>query len=529
MSDPRPAASSPPAATPPTAGATPPAGPAAPGDGAPAHRPPAGAEIQAVWPGPAGPLDYRARAGWTVLHKDEKPAAEIFSVSYLQEPRDGGEAAEQRRRRPVTFVFNGGPGASSAYLQMGALGPTRVAFPPDGRLPAMPPRLVDNDESWLAFTDLVFIDPIGTGFSRVIPVGADAAKDGEKAEDPDVYFGYKRDLESLCEFIGRWLSAQRRWGAPVFIAGESYGGYRVGRLVRMLQESAGVGLCGALLISPALEIAGLDPNDYEVLAWVDALPTMALAAVHHGRCRVFSAGTPTDTVIAAATEFATGEYATLLIRGAGMPREERDRILTRAADLIGLDVSLLTRAEGRIGIETFVRELLRDEHRTVGLYDATITGPDPFPDRSRFEGPDPTLAGATPVYMAAINAQLRRVIGVETEREYHLLSYDVNAKWKNDAPEHFFSPPRGATDDLRYGMALNPHLRTLICHGRYDLVTPFASSDRLAGLMRLDPATAARLSVQHFDGGHMFYAWEASRRAFTATVADFYAAAQPEG
>ncbi|WP_249012314.1 S10 family peptidase [Conexibacter sp. DBS9H8] len=511
-----------------------PSAPAPPPAAAPApHRPPAAAEIHAAWPGPQGPLRYRAAAGWTVLFTDEKPAAEIFSVAYLvtadaDADADAGGDANRRPERPVTFVFNGGPGSSSAYLQMGALGPTRVAFPPDGRLPAMPPKLVDNDDSWLPFTDLVFIDPIGTGFSRVIP-GAAAVTDGEKPEDPDAYFGYKRDLESLCEFIGRWLSAHGRWGSPIFIAGESYGGYRVGRLVRMLQESAGVGLCGAVLISPALEIGGLDPNDYDVLAWVDTLPTMALAAVHHGRSRAFAAGTPTETVSAAAKAFASGEFATLLIRGAGMAAEERARILARAADLIGLDVDLLTRAEGRIGIETFVRELLRDERATVGLYDATITGPDPFPDRSRFEGPDPTLAGATPVYTAAINAQLRRVIGVETEREYHLLSYDVNAKWKNDAPEHFFSPPKGATDDLRYGMALNPHLRTFICHGRYDLVTPFASTDRLADLMRLDPATAARLSVRHFDGGHMFYAWETSRRAFTAAARDFYAAARPEG
>ena len=169
--------------------------------------------------------------------------------------------ARQDGDRPVTFVFNGGPGASSAYLHMGAVGPSRVVFPADGSLPPMPPRLVANEESWLAFTDLVFVDPVGTGFSRVIEDEARGRRRRRTRRTvmatPTEYFGYKRDLESLCEFMGRWLSGHGRWGSPVFIAGESYGGYRVGRLVRMLQETAGIGLNGAVLISPALEFASL--------------------------------------------------------------------------------------------------------------------------------------------------------------------------------------------------------------------------------------------------------------------------------
>lgn len=225
------------------------------------------------------------------------------------------------------FVFNGGPGASSAYLHLGAVGPKRVDFPAGGSLPPMPPRLVENESSWLAFTGLVFVDPVGTGFSRVIDrdrgnsKGEDPPKDGKDDErpDPKEYFGQKRDLESLCEFVGRWLSLNRRWGAPVFLAGESYGGYRVGRLVRLLQETTGVGLNGAILISPALEITGLIPNDYDVLGWVDRVPTMAAAAVHHGRSRAFAPATPLEAVLAEAAAFATGDYASFLIRGAASP------------------------------------------------------------------------------------------------------------------------------------------------------------------------------------------------------------------
>jgi carboxypeptidase C (cathepsin A) len=312
-------------------------------------------------------------------------------------------------------------------LHVGAVGPQRVDFPADGTLPPMPPRLVQNDESWLAFTDLVFVDPVGTGFSRIIEKDekkndGDRKKDDDKKgdePDPKEYFGYKRDLESLSEFIGRWLSSHGRWGSPVFIAGESYGGYRVGRLVRILQETAGVGLNGAILISPALEISTLAGGDYDVVSWVDLLPTMAGAAAHHGRSRAFDRGTPLEDVQREAEAFATSDYTALLTRGAAMAAEERNDVLTRLADLIGLPVDMVTRAEG-----------------------ATITVTDLFPDRESFSGPDPKLSGIGPAYTTAINRQLRSEIGVETDREYTLLSYEVNQEWKDDDKRHFFVPPR---------------------------------------------------------------------------------------
>jgi carboxypeptidase C (cathepsin A) len=487
----------------------------------PDHEPPKGAESTGSWGRGRKAIGYTATAKWIVLRKKEKPAAEIFSVSYVADGDD--------ERRPVTFVFNGGPGAASAYLHMGAVGPKRVDFPPDGTLPAMPPRLVENESSWLAFSDLVFVDPVGTGFSRVIEKDKEASKDGkdgateskDDAVDPKEFFGYKRDLESLCEFMSRWLSEHGRWGSPVFIAGESYGGYRVGRLVRQLQETAGVGLSGAILISPALEITGLQPTDYDVLGWVDRVPTMAAAAAHHGRSRAFRKGTSLERVLRGAEEFATGEYATFLTRGASMPAKERARIVSRLAEVVGLSDDVVQRGEGRVGILTFVRELLRDERKVLGLYDTTITATDPFPDRDAFTWPDPTLSGISPAYTMAVNRMLRSEIGVETDREYALLSYEVFTSWKNDAEQHAFASPPGATDDFRYGMALNPHMKAFITHGQYDLITPYYTSDRLRNLMRLDPQMADRLTVQHYGGGHMFYAWESSRHAFAQAIAAF--------
>jgi carboxypeptidase C (cathepsin A) len=483
------------------------------------HEPPTGAETTGTWGRGRKAVKYTATAKWTVLRKKEKPSAEIFSVSYVA---DGDDPA-----RPVSFVFNGGPGAASAFLHMGAVGPTRVDFPADGTLPAMPPKLVENESSWLAFTDLVFVDPVGTGFSRIIePEKKGDAKEAkpEDAHDPKEYFGYKRDLESLCEFMGRWLSEHDRWGSPIFIAGESYGGYRVGRLVRMLQEATGVGLNGAILISPALEIEGLQPTDYDLLGWVDRIPTMALAAVHHGRSRAFRKGTSLERVTREAEAFATGDYAVFLTRGASMPAKERAGVFQRLADLTGLAPEVVARSEGRISMLTFVRELLRDERKVVGLYDTTITATDPFPDRDgALSWPDPTLAGISPAYTMAVNRMLRSEIGVRTDREYELLSYEVNTAWKDDAKPHAFASPPGATDDFRYGMALNPHMKAFITHGQYDLVTPYYTSDRLRNLMRLDPQMADRLTVRHFGGGHMFYAWESSRKAFTEAIAAFVA------
>jgi carboxypeptidase C (cathepsin A) len=486
----------------------------------PDHVPPAGAETTGTWGRGRKAIQYTATARWTVLRKKEKPAAEIFSVSYVAEGDD--------RTRPLTFVFNGGPGAASAFLHMGAVGPQRVEFPPDGTLPTVPARLVENESSWLAFSDLVFVDPVGTGFSRVIEPekkgdGKDGAKPEDAAPDPKEYFGYKRDLESLCEFMSRWLSENGRWGSPVFIAGESYGGYRVGRLARQLQEAAGIGLNGAILISPALEITSLVPTDYDTLGWVDRVPTMTAAALHHGRSRAFRKGTSLEKALRAAEDFATDEYTIFLTRGAALPAKERTRILSRLADLIGLPLDVVTRAEGRITIQRFVRELLRDERKVVGLYDTTITATDPFPDRDEFGWPDPTLSGISPAYTTAVNRVLRSEIGVETDREYALLSYEVFTSWKNDAESHAFAPPPGATDDFRYGMALNPHMHAFITHGQYDLVTPYFTSDRLRNLMKLDPQMADRLTVQHYGGGHMFYAWETSRHAFTAAIAAFVA------
>jgi len=479
---------------------------------------PTGTTTQGVWPGPDGSeVRYTAEASWMALRDEhDEPVADIFSASYL---RDGADAGP----RPVTFVFNGGPGASSAYLHVGALGPRRVPFDERGAPLAPPTELVDNAESWLAFTDLVFVDPVGTGWSRAVRAkdeGGDAKPSKER--DPKAFFGINKDLDSLVELMTRWLSGHDRWASPVFVAGESYGGFRAAKLARLANER-GIGLNGTILISPALEFALLDPSDYDVLPWVDLVPTMALAAHHHGRGRALPADASPDEVRAAAEAFATGPLATALIRGATVAAEERVDVVRRLADLLGLDEGVVDRHECRISMTRFARELLRDEGRIVGLYDATAVGRDPFPDRDGMPWPDPTLSGIERVFNAGVNARLRTELGVRTDREYHLLSMAVNRDWKVDFDQHALESQVGATDDLRYGMALNPHMGVFLTHGLYDMVTPYFASERLRNLLRLDDVAAAALTVRHFAGGHMFYAWEDSRVGFRDAIADFYA------
>ena len=414
---------------------------------------------------------------------------------------------------------------------MGAVGPQRVDFPADGTLPELPPKLVQNESSWLAFADLVFVDPVGTGFSRIIEPdkqGETGSKkpeqqgDGEKP-DPNEYFGQKRDLESMCEFMASLAVRERPLGLTRL--------HRRRELRRLPRRPARADAAGGDRHRPQRrdpDLAGARADCARLRATTSRDDVGRLAADDGGRrripwslARVPGRGRSLDEVRAGAEEFASGDYATFLIRGALLGVPERERTLERLADFLGLPLELVTRAEGRINPVVFARELLRDERKVVGFYDVTITGTDPFPDRPEHGAPDPTLAGIGPAYTAAINRQLRSEIGVETDREYRLLSLEVNQAWKEDTKRHFFAPPEGATDSFRYGMALNPHMRAFLTHGRYDMATPYYASDRLRNLMRLDPDTTGRLTVRHFEGGHMFYAWEESRHAFTAAIEEF--------
>jgi carboxypeptidase C (cathepsin A) len=483
------------------------------------HQPPKGATHRVTWTGDDGrTAEVELISEWIVLRKKERPAAEVFYTYY--------RLADAKERRPVSFVFNGGPGASSAYLHVGGLSPRRVLFKPDGRLEPPPVRLVNNPESWIAFTDLVFVDPVGTGFSRIVE--PEKKPDDKEKPDPSKtvqekeFYALNRDLESLGELIERFLSRYRLWDVPVAIVGESYGGFRTAKLARLLQETHGVGLSTAVAISPALEWSLLSGGDYDVLNSIDCFCTMALAATFHGCSRVFEKGTPVERQRREIEAFATRELAHSLLVGTAHDAGEQARVFDRAADFLGMPAELVRVAHGRVPFWRFARELLKSERKLVGFYDATVTGIDPFPDRELHSGPDPTLAGIERVFASGINHVLRAEIGIQSERRYELLSLDVNREWKRDEVRHAFEPPAGGTDDLRFAMSMNPDMKVLIAHGYYDMVTPYFSSERLVAQMKLLPQQRESLFIRHFEGGHMFYTWDASRRAFRDWAREFY-------
>ena len=457
----------------------------------------------------AGSHPYRVTADWLdLIDEDREPTASMFYTAY-----DLGDEVDPQR--PLTFLFNGGPGAASAFLHLGAAGPMRVRFEDDGTVPAGPVRLVSNAESWLPATDLVCIDPVGAGFSRALP--AKKGKDEKAPVEPgaesrtkkagEAFWEVGKDLESLAAFISRYLSQTGRWLSPIYLAGESYGGYRAARLAKLLQVSHGIGLAGVVLLSPAIEFDGLMGNDYDLTHWVETFPPMAAAAHCHGRA---GSGFSLEQHLEAAEAFAEGDLLQLLVRGEALEEGERARIIETMASLIGLPAKTIAAKAGRVEREAFCRALLADQQRYLGLHDASVTGVDPFPDRETHGGPDPVLEGQSPLFTMGINAYLRTRLGVKTDLQYDLLSWVANLSWKNSEP-HAFDMQLAAMDDLRYGMALNPSMKVLLCYGYYDLVTPYYEARRLTRLMKLTDEQKTKLETRYFVGGHMFYARQESR------------------
>lgn len=458
---------------------------------------------------------YQVVADWIVLKENEQPSAEMFFTAYL--------AKNTPADRPVTFVFNGGPGSSSVFCHLGAMGPKRIRFNDDGTLPNSPVQLTDNTESWLRFTDLVFIDPIGTGFSRTItrPKPSEQ-KNNEDKKEKNPYFAVQKDLDSLGEFIQRFLSRFSLWQKPLFICGESYGGYRVARLAKLMHEKYHLGVSGAILVSPALEFRDLMPTDYSIGYWINLLPTLAAIAHHHGVGRNQNPDHSLDQVLENAEQLAVTGYAELLAAGELMPETKRARLLKKVAAMIGFPDHDLQLAQGRIAFPEFSHRLLKDKRQLVGWYDGSVTGFDIFPNREQQESPDPTLFPGMHAYASSINAWLRHELKVDTDREYVLLNLEANKQWLADDKEHDVFHQVGSVDDLRFGLSANPHMRVFICHGIFDQVTPYFASKRLIHQMKLDNKHKSRVDWKTYPGGHMFYSWTESRLRLTQDIRHFY-------
>ena len=386
--------------------------------------------------------------------------------------------------RPVTFAVNGGPGASSAWLDLGAIGPWRV--PLAGTPPSADPTVTDNAETWLDFTDLVFIDPVGTGYSRV--TAGDDVRRGMQ--------GVEGDIQSIAATINRWLQAQGRLESPKFIAGESYGGFRGPKLARALLDAQGVGIRGLVLVSPVLDFNGRDAP-WDPLRWVGGLPSLAATA------RGASSRADMEDV----ERYASTAYLVDLVAGEHDPAAV-DRMSARVAELTGMDPALVRRRAGKLDIGTFLRE--RDHGRVGSPYDATVTAADPFPSAANDNSPDPILDGLRGPVTGAMLELFRTRLNWAPEgapaRQYQLLNEAVAREWDYGRGGH---RPEVLTD-LRQYLSLDPTARVLVAHGLTDLVTPYYA-DKL--LLDQVPETAppGRLRFQVYGGGHMFYGRDASR------------------
>jgi carboxypeptidase C (cathepsin A) len=444
-------------------------------------------------------VSVTARAGTIVLRNDEgEPRASFFVVAYT---KDGADPAH----RPVTFTFNGGPGSSSVWLHMGAFGPKRVSYKDDeGHAAAPPYKLVDNEGSILDATDLVFIDPVTTGFSRAIPF-SDAKK----------FHGFEADVESVGEVIRLWTTRNARWASPKFLAGESYGTTRAAGLAGWLQEQ-GYYLNGVILISSILNFATARFHTSTDLPYILFLPTYSATAWYHKKLPDELQQQPLERVVADAEHFALGEYAAALMKGDSLGDDDRHRIAERVARYTGLAPSYVEASNLRIGISRFDKELLRTQRRTVGRLDSRFVGID---RDAAGEEPDddPSYSAIYGEYTAVLNDWVRRSLKFETDLPYEILTGKVQP-WSYSSAENRFLD---VAETLRAAMTQNPDLRVLVCNGYYDLATPFAATKYTFSRMQLDPSLRGNVTMTFYRGGHMMYIDRAAHRQLRSDVVKF--------
>jgi carboxypeptidase C (cathepsin A) len=443
-------------------------------------------------------VNYSATIAETIIKGDDgTQKAAIVTTAYVKEPRDPG--------RPVTFLFNGGPGSGSVWLQMGAFGPKRVAIPSDARDDGAPPYpILDNPDSLLDVTDLVFIDPPGTGFSHLIG----------KTEGKEFY-GITADAKAVAEVIRRWLGDNGRWNSPKFLGGESYGTSRSAAVVNQLEASTynDVALNGVILISTILDFgAGADRPGNE-LSFITNLPSMAAAALYHGKASAPSV----EQFVAEARQWAIGPYASALLKGQAITPEERAAIRRQLARFTGLGEAYLEEADLRVSPDRFYKELLRDRGLTIGRLDARYTGKD-YDRAGETPDNDPSFYGIDAGYTAAINSWSRGTLGFVTDREYQSIGgigrdWDWKIEGGRDANAYL-----NLTPYLGTALRENSGLRIFVGQGYYDFATPFFAAEYALSRSGIPQD---RVQFHYYHAGHMMYVRDEDRAKLTRDIRDF--------
>jgi carboxypeptidase C (cathepsin A) len=422
--------------------------------------------------------------------------AKIFFIAYTL---DNPEA-----NRPLMFSFNGGPGSSSVWLHLGALGPKRVEMPDEPVIPSPPFRLVDNEETWLQATDLVFIDPVGTGFSR-----------STKPELDKKFHSLRGDIDSVGEFIRMYLTRFERWTSPTYLVGESYGTTRAAGLSDFLVDH-GIAPCGIVLVSSVLNFQTLSFGRGNDLPYVLYLPTYTATAWYHKKL-VPELQKDLKTTVAEAREWAETTYSNALEKGDHLSPGERQAVAEKLARYTGLDRSFIDQSDLRVEIQRFCKELLRGQRRTVGRLDSRYKGIDasgtgPTPEF------DPSMAAIRPVYTSTFNQYVRSDLGYKSDLPYFILGEGVGA-WDFGLTGRAGYPETSSA--LRDALAKNPNMQVFVGSGYYDLATPFAATDYTLAHMKLDPELRDNIRVETYEAGHMMYVHMPSLSKLTAHVTKF--------
>lgn len=443
-------------------------------------------------------VDYRATIQENLLSAgDGTPEAVIVTTSYVRQPRDTS--------RPVFFLFNGGPGSGSVWLQMGAFGPKRVAIPSDARDDGAPPYpLLDNPDSLLDVADLVFIDPPGTGFSYLT-----------EGTDPKKYFGLEQDARAVATVIRRWLNDNGRWNSPKYLGGESYGTTRTAMVARELEGETynDVGLNGLVLISTILDFAGREPTPGNEMAYIVTLPNMAAAAHHHGKVDAPSV----EAIVEEARQFAIGPFATALLKGQDLPAEERAAVRKELSRLTGLSETYLDQADLRVTDQRFYKELLRDRGLTIGRLDSRYTGRD-FDNAGETPDGDPSFYGIDAGYTAAINSWTRETLGFVTDREYQSIGSEPGRNWQWTISGRGRSAYLNVAPYIGDAMRQNSGLRTFVAQGYYDFATPFFGAEYS---LKRTGIPQDRVEYHYYDAGHMMYVRDEDRAKLSRDIRAF--------
>jgi len=446
------------------------------------------------------PLFYKATAGYLTLKNDKDAGtARIFYIAYERRGQSVG-------KRPITFAFNGGPGSSSVWLHLGALGPKRVSLNDDGTPLAPPARLVANNDSWLTFTDLVFIDPVGTGYSRP----ADDKNDKQ-------FYDMKADIESVGDFIRLYLTRAQRWSSPVYLCGESYGTTRAVGLLDYMNSKYGITPSGIVLISPVLDFSTISYQQSNDLSMMLALPSYAAAAWYHKK----SASAQLSDALAAAEQFCIGPYVRALAKGRSLTPQEKDGTAREIAELTGISKDYALNNNLRLEPLRFRKELLRGSSRCIGRMDSRMVMPD-TDSAGDSAGADPAFDRFRAPFAAAINDYLHRELNVSDELPYYYLNGDVGNAWNwrtgMQASQGYVDVTQKLTDALH----LNPGLRVFIAAGLYDLATPYFATVYTINHLALDESRAGNIALHTYPAGHMLYTDRAVLRQLSRDAAAFY-------